>query len=499
MPIGWVLVLVILVLFVLYGPLAELFFHFLHMGSVTRGSELARELSLTFDDGPDPVYTPALLQLLSEHDAKAVFFLVGQKVRQHPELVRQIHAQGHVIGNHTEHHKNGWFVTPWTMRREIAAASEAISAITGERVLYFRPPWGRFNLWQRRYLARVGMTPVLWTFAGKDWRAGEQAKAIEQILLAKAQSGGIVLLHDSGGAPGAPGQTIKALRSAIPRLQAMGFSLTTQPVTLARQAEIRRKGSFPRLSQRIIHPIWRRWDQLFDIIYRVYPMSRMFRLSVVDWRFGRRVAEEGLLQDSGAQAVAPHAAHDVAPQPSAAREAAATLAPAPAIDGADHTTRLTAQAAVREQPKVLLDNGMPLVELHLQNLALQELVKISPPEKMAIRGLREVRDSLREVALSLVFDDRYRKAHGVFGMTMIHRGMEKLGFHVEDVPPTLFNRWVTVLLTWIMVLYHPEGRLRLRHGLEEMHPRLMWMTRDELLARYLPEEARQQAVEAGLL
>ncbi|MCY0876638.1 MAG: polysaccharide deacetylase family protein [Firmicutes bacterium] len=473
MPISWLIILILIVLFILYGPFADLLFHVWRIGTVTRGSELSRELALTFDDGPDPVYTPELLELLAEHEAKAVFFLVGQKVRQYPDVVRMIHEHGHVIGNHTLNHRNFWFVPPWSVRKEIAVTNDAIAEITGEPVVYVRPPWGRFNFWQRAYMRRASLVPVLWTYACKDWRKGDRSRAIEQILLAKSRSGGIVLLHDSGGAPGAPRNTLEALRHALPRLKAMGFAMTVRPVTLAAEAEARRKGSFPRLSQRLIHPIWRRWDQLFDVLYRVYPLSRLFRLSVTRWRFGRRMVSH--LAEVPSRG----------PTPAAQREAAAA-------SSADRADALSA-------PPVILENGMPLVELHLQNLALQELLKVSPPEKMAIRGLREARDSLRQVALSMVFDERFNQAQGVWGMTMIHRGMENLGFHVEDVPPTLFNRWVTLVLTWIMILYHPQGRSRLRQGLEEMHPRLMWMTREELLSRYLPDDARQHAAEAGLL
>lgn len=456
MSIFEVLLLVFICLFVLYGPLADLLFHVLGIGTITRGSELAREIALTFDDGPDPSYTPELLQLLAEHQAQAVFFVIAEKARRHPELVTAIRNQGHIIANHTDSHHNAWFQTPWRTSREIVAASATLAAITGEPTHYFRPPWGRFNLWQRMQLKRSGLTPILWTFTCRDWRAGDQSAAIVETLLGQAQSGAIVLLHDSGGAPTAPANTLQALRVALPRLRAMGFTFTARPVTQSAEAQTRRRGSFPRLSQRLVHPLWRRWDQFFDLIYRVYPMTRMFRLSVVAWRFGDRLVE------------------------GAASEAAAT------------TTTSQATSDLQHPGSLYLRNGQPMVELHLQNLALQELVKIASPEKMAIRGLREVRDSLRDVAQALVYDERFQAAQGVFGMTMMHRGMDKLGFHLEDVPNTLFNRWIGLLLTWIMVLYHPQGRKRLRYGMAEMHPRLMWMTRSELLARYLPAESTIQ-------
>jgi len=493
-----VVLLCIVALFIVYGPLAEVLFHVWAIGSVIRGSELRRELALTFDDGPDPAHTPQLLALLREHNAKAVFFLIAEKARRHPELVHQIQSDGHVIGNHTDTHKNAWFLTPWQTSREITAATRTLEDLTGAPVCFFRPPWGRFNLWQRLVLRRMHLTPVLWTFTARDWRAGQRTAEIGAALLANAQSGGIVLLHDSGGAKEAPDNTLRALTEVLPRLSASGFTFTVRPVTEAANAETQRRGSFPRMSQRLIHPIWRVWDRLFDKIYRVYPMTRMFRLSIVDWRFGERRVEvmhaeaggdggdggEGTRAHGGAAASTLYRVERLG-----SREAAAAMAVAPPVTG-HFQVPIAKEGRSLPSQTIMIRDGMPMVELHLQNLALQELVKIESPEKMAIRGLREVRDSLREVALSLEHDPRFSGAHGVFGMTMMHRGMDKLGFHIEDVPDTLFNRWVTLLLTWIMVLYHPHGRRRLKQGLEEMHPRLMWMTREELLHGYSPQSGR---------
>lgn len=511
-----VIVLCLVALFIVYGPVAELLFHVWAIGTVTRGSELRRELALTFDDGPDPAHTPQLLALLREHDAKAVFFLIAEKARRHPELVHQIQSDGHVIGNHTDTHKNAWFLTPWQTSTEIIAATRTLEATTGGPVHYFRPPWGRFNLWQRLVLQRTHLTPVLWTFTARDWRAGDRTKEIGAALLAHAQSGGIVLLHDSGGAKEAPDNTLRALTEVLPRLRACGFTFSVRPVTEAAAAEAQRRGWFPRRSQRLIHPLWRVWDRLFDKIYRVYPMTRMFRLSVVDWRFGERRVEifpsadsadtsalggalaagldpvdrQGSREAAAATAIAPVVQEGVAEGAGPVADEAAAKGSRPVASG-PATGHLDDPSAVGSSSlpvkTIVIRDGMPMVELHLQNLALQELVKIESPEKMAIRGLREVRDSLREVALTLDHDPRFSDAHGVFGMTMMHRGMDKLGFHVEDVPDTLFNRWVTLLLTWIMILYHPHGRRRLKQGLEEMHPRLMWMTREELIRAYSPQ------------
>lgn len=443
--------------YALYGPLAELLFHILHIGTIYRGDDLKREMTLTFDDGPHPDYTPQLLDLLDKAGARALFFLVGERAEAYPDLVRDIRARGHLVGSHTYRHVNSWLTTPWRMRREIQRSKAALEAILGEPVRYFRPPWGRFNLILPYELRRAGLRPVLWSAAARDWRRGDRARAIARRLALKTRNGAIFLLHDAGGAPGAPHNTLRALQAVLPRWRALELTLNTRAVEEAGEALARRRGSFERRLTRLVHPLWRVWETIFDALYRVHPLSRMFRLSLVPWRFGARTVKP----------------EERSADPSGARPAAAVALPGSA-------DRFVAAAAGSRT----LVNGTPMVEIHLQNLALQELIRIDPPEKMVVRGLREVRDSLHDIALALVYDDRFRQAEGIFGLTNINRGMNKLGFHVEDVEPTPGNRWVMLFLMWLMILYHPQGYRRLKSGLKELQPRLIWMTRDVLLDRY---------------
>jgi peptidoglycan/xylan/chitin deacetylase (PgdA/CDA1 family) len=416
-----------------YGPLAELIFHILHIGTVYRGSDLERDVALTFDDGPDPRHTPSLLDLLDAHGARAVFFVIGEHAREHPELVREIRARGHLVGAHTMTHRNAWFVSPWRTRREVIECKTLLEQLLGEPIVFFRPPWGRFNLALPWALHRAGQRAVLWTFAGRDWREGDTAADVALRVADRLRNGAIVLLHDSGGAPLAPQHTLEALRTLLPRMRQIGLSVNTRPVEQGASADRERKGDFPRRMQRLVHPLWRLWEAGFDRIFRVFPLTFIFRLSVAPWRFGPRQG-----------------------------------------------------AGIRD--------GLPMVEVHFQNLALQRLLRIEPTERMIVRGLREVRDSLSHVARALVYDDRFREAKGIFGMTMMNRGIEGLGFTVEDVPNTFGNRMGMRILRWLMILYHPHGRRRLKEGLQHMQPKLVWMTRDTLLARYLPEAQAQERV-----
>ncbi|MHB1684744.1 MAG: polysaccharide deacetylase family protein [Bacilli bacterium] len=461
MSLLFVLIVIFLVLVILYGPIAELVMDLFHVGAIYKGNDLDRDITLTFDDGPHPLYTLQLLDLLDRHQARAVFFVVGKQAEKYPELIKTIHGRGHMLGIHTYRHGNAWFQTPWSLYRDIAVTKRLLEGLTHTPVKLFRPPWGRLTIGSLVIAHRLDLAAVLWTFAAKDWKQGnDRRQEIVANVAAHLQNGAIILLHDNGGAPNAPANTLHALEILLPRIGEIGLSCNLEPLLYALAAPATRRLRLPRAMQRLIYPIWSQWERLFDRIYAVYPLSRLFRLSVAPWRFGARSA----------------AIPDPARAPSGTLRALASEYVAAAS-----SERGEVQLAVVSQ-------GDPMVELHMQNEALQQLLHLDSPEKMAIRILKEVRDSLHHVALALVYDDRFRSARGVFGMTMMHRGVEKLGFHAEEVEQNAFNRWIGVLLVWSMILYHPQGYKRLKTGLGEMKPKLVWMTREELLARYFKGE-----------
>ncbi|MBE3554251.1 MAG: polysaccharide deacetylase family protein [Thermicanus sp.] len=105
------------------------------IGVIRRGSSLQR-IAFTFDDGPDPIYTPRLLELLRSYGVKATFFVVGEKARRHPELIRLIHEEGHAIGIHNYVHYPNWFLSPMRLRRDLDETAAYIQSITGERPLF---------------------------------------------------------------------------------------------------------------------------------------------------------------------------------------------------------------------------------------------------------------------------------------------------------------------------------------------------------------------------
>ncbi|MCD8357574.1 MAG: polysaccharide deacetylase family protein [Clostridia bacterium] len=183
-------------------------------------------LYLTFDDGPDPRYTPALLDLLAEYNIKASFFVLAQSAQHHPELITRMKREGHVIGLHSLCHKNGMLQPPVSAFRDFQQAVNIMQRL-GVPVRYFRPPWGHWNIISLTQLHRYGMTPVLWDVMAQDWRGDFPAKTIEKRLLRRTQGGDIICLHDGRGENEAPARTIAALQRVLPRWISEGYQFET--------------------------------------------------------------------------------------------------------------------------------------------------------------------------------------------------------------------------------------------------------------------------------
>jgi peptidoglycan/xylan/chitin deacetylase (PgdA/CDA1 family) len=181
---------------------------------------------LTFDDGPSPS-TPVLLDLLDSHGVKATFFQCGMHVRRLPEIAKSLVDAGHEIGNHTDSHARLWLRSPEFIEAEIGQAQHAIENATGARPVLFRAPYGvrwfGLDQAQRQY----GLTGVMWTALGRDWRL--QPAEITARLIRRAENGAIFCLHDGRERVTVPdiSNTIGAVRELLPRLMDMGYSFCT--------------------------------------------------------------------------------------------------------------------------------------------------------------------------------------------------------------------------------------------------------------------------------
>jgi cellulose synthase/poly-beta-1,6-N-acetylglucosamine synthase-like glycosyltransferase/peptidoglycan/xylan/chitin deacetylase (PgdA/CDA1 family) len=174
-------------------------------GSVTSASMPPRTIALTYDDGPDPRWTPRILDLLRAHGARATFFVVGSKVNQHPELARRIVAEGHELGVHTFTHADLTAVPAWRRDLELDLTRTAIAAATGRTARLMRPPYsstpdatGPAELGAMRSAAAAGYLVVLADHDTGDWRR-PGVDAIVAAATPDAGRGAIVLLHDGGG------------------------------------------------------------------------------------------------------------------------------------------------------------------------------------------------------------------------------------------------------------------------------------------------------------
>ena len=186
-------------------------------GETSEYGEIPPKIALTFDDGPNAACTGRLLDGLKERNVRATFFVIGKNVQANPKLIKRIHEEGHMIGNHTYSHmqlKSGCLEA---FKEELVKTNEIISGITGEEVLFVRPPYGT---WEKSLEAELNMFPVLWTIDPMDW-CSSNSDGITRKVLSKAKENSIILMHDSYSS------TVTAALRVIDELQKQGYEFVT--------------------------------------------------------------------------------------------------------------------------------------------------------------------------------------------------------------------------------------------------------------------------------
>lgn len=415
----------------LYALLPTALARLCHVGVVWRVPEGGGQVAITFDDGPDPVYTPQVLKILKQFNARACFFVLGEKARAFPELVARIHAEGHEVASHGYKHRIPWLLGPRATARDIRETNEIITRITGQQPRLYRPPWGMFNIFSLLYRWIDGQRVVLWSFMSWDWGRRSTPRSITRQVLSRVADGSILVFHDSDGTPGAasgaPVKMLSALPLIIAELQKRGLTITPLAEMTANQNNF-----FHRLQHRTQN--W--WMRIDNYIVR--------RLSIENV----------------------------------------------AIDGRPSLFRL-AWRRYRGKPLPLPDGvvirpGDPIGELHLNNNLLREITtRGRTPERIALLTLKELRRSLPELAQFVQQTPRFQNITALLGMTMLHQGTERMGFVKMELSSGLrrMTRWYQ---GWLLVLMHPDGRRRLTGHKDKFTPKLVVISRMELFRRYLP-------------
>lgn len=179
-------------------------------------------IAITFDDGPDPKNTPRLLGILKERNIKATFYLIGKSVATYPQVVRQIVADGHEIGNHTWDHKDLSHLSDAKCLEELQKTHDAIIAACGVTPATFRPPYGNAKVGQRKQIMEKFHYPaIIWEVDTEDWKKPFSSQKVHDTILRETKPGSIILCHDIHA------WTIDAMPATLDELKSKGFQFKT--------------------------------------------------------------------------------------------------------------------------------------------------------------------------------------------------------------------------------------------------------------------------------
>lgn len=400
----------------------------------------SHEFALTFDDGPDPVYTPLLLDLLKQYEMKATFFLVGSHAEKHPDVVRRIYAEGHLIGIHNYIHKSNWLMRPKTVRMQLKRTDDIIYEMTGEHPTFYRPPWGIVNLFD--FAKNSGYRIVLWSSMFGDWRSKTGSDKLASRMLRKLKAGEVMLLHDCGNTmganPEAPAQMLIALEQVLE--EAKRRNLKSIRIDDMIKQERKSKNAQVSIVKRFVVSLWLLWEKAFHLMFRLETVSP--KDPMLHFR-ARAYQGKAVILEDGAR----------------------------------------------------LEKGDQVLELHFDNKKLFHIGSRSRSEmQLAIQMIRAVQKDLPTLANMVLERPEYVDVKGLYGVTMISRGPEQFGFQVQDLPSGWFASSTRIYLKVLLSVIHPKGQSRLKQGSQLLEPKMLIMPVDVLIERYAEKDNRHYRV-----
>ena len=191
-----------------------------------RGPRTARRLALTFDDAPDPEWTPRVLDVLAAAAVRATFFVIGERAARAPAVVARMAADGHEVANHSWSHRNLWFCGPRATREQVRRGHDTIADLTGRAPRHFRPPWGMVNAAMFSAVRTTAERVVFWSIQPEGQRPLPAERQVAYVV-DRAHAGAIVDLHDAEGTPRAPERLLDALPGIIAGLRERHYAFGT--------------------------------------------------------------------------------------------------------------------------------------------------------------------------------------------------------------------------------------------------------------------------------
>jgi peptidoglycan/xylan/chitin deacetylase (PgdA/CDA1 family) len=192
-------------------------------------------VALTFDDGPDARHTRGVVDALGA--SRATFFVLGNRTRQWPSIVRETAEAGHEIASHGYDHTHLWKLSPSQTMQDLRDGRQAIIDATGRPPAAYRPPHGLFNLSAWIGAEKLGMRRTLWSASARDWADDASPESITARALAGARAGAVILMHDGGGSSDRAEKTVQAVPAILAGLRQLGLEAVTLTELLANRLE----------------------------------------------------------------------------------------------------------------------------------------------------------------------------------------------------------------------------------------------------------------------